>query len=49
MNGVNEGDKLVREYVRDSMNFVQCWEFIDEENQTYTICQDQDGDEWIEE
>lgn len=44
-----EGDKLIRNYVRDSANFVECWEYEDARGKTYTICVDQDGGEFIEE
>lgn len=49
MKGLNPNDKLVRNYVRDSARFVECWEFEEESGDLYIICQDQDGDEWIEE
>ncbi len=49
MEPLEPGDKFVREYIKDQPRFVQCWEFLDQENKTYTICQDQDGEEWIEE
>jgi hypothetical protein len=49
MMPLETGDILVREYVKDSPLFVQCWEFLDQEQNTYTICQDQDGGEYIEE
>lgn len=51
MSPVNEGDKLIREYsdCNDWGAWVGKWEFEDEEGSTYTLCQDQNGSEWIEE
>jgi hypothetical protein len=51
MSPINEGDKLIREY-SDSNKWgawIGKWEFETPEGETYTLCQDQDGGEWMEE
>jgi hypothetical protein len=47
MNPCNSTDKLIRNYVRDSAQYIECWEFETAEGGYYTICQDQNGEEWI--
>lgn len=49
MEPLNETDKLVREFVKDQAKFVMVWQFETETEETYYICQDQNGGEWIEE
>jgi hypothetical protein len=46
---IESTDTFIREYVRDSAAFVLCCEYKDDEGNKYTLCQDQDGGEWIEE
>jgi hypothetical protein len=42
------GDKFIRNYVRDSAAYCECWEFEDAEGKVYTVCVNQNGHEWIE-
>lgn len=42
-------DRLVRNWVKDSGRFVECWEFeAADGNSGYTYCADQDGGDFIE-
>lgn len=49
MKPLNEDDKQINHYVKDEAAFVEVWEFEDTNGNTYRICQDQDGGEWVEE
>lgn len=46
----NETDILLREYDSSGEcgNWIGKWEYQTIEGDTYTVCQDQDGEEWIE-
>lgn len=48
MEPQNETDKLIRNYIKEQGLFVECWEYETLKGETYTICQDQDGEEWVE-
>ena len=42
-------DVLIRNWVKDSGKFVECWEFESADGRSgYTYCADQDGGDWIE-
>lgn len=48
MDSLNDTDILIRNYVKDTPNFIECWEFESLDGTSYTIFCDQDGEEWIE-
>lgn len=50
MEGLEENDRLIRNYTKTLRSkIVEVWEFEDQDGNTYKICQDQDGGEWVEE
>ena len=48
MEPENETDVLISNYVKDSGPYVECWEYETVEGDCYTVCQDQDGESWVE-
>lgn len=49
LSPIESTDTFIREYVKDSAAFVLCCEYRDEEGNHYTLCQNQEGQEWVEE
>ena len=51
MEPLSPEDKLLREYDSSGRygNWIGKWEYEDKNGNIYTLCQDQNGREWIEE
>lgn len=49
MEPLNDGDVEIDNYIKDQSRFVEVWVFEDKQGNTYRICCDQDGEDWIEE
>lgn len=51
MEPLEPTDKLIEEYSKSNEYgaWIGVWVFEDKDGKTYSVCQDQDGEEWIEE
>lgn len=48
MEPLEKEDILIKNFIKDTPRYIECWMFEDKHGNNYTICQDQNGHEWLE-